>query len=433
MRRTRMMGLCLIAVLGMSIAAATPASAWFVHRWKTGGTYTVHFLWHTWTITVTDEIALRIDPARSLAGNNIMQGVELHEEGEAPGIKCHSTGAKEGEVRSESVTEELGFINKAKGEVGIEERPQKGELLEKFTCGEHVIETRGAVIGAITPINKKVTPEEHFTVNESTVEGKQAITKFEGGPTAALEAQVDGSGFQEATAEDPGEIVPAGTREIRATPLAGPEFAGGPQFYTKTAVGTIAAPVPFTGTLGAAFVEGAVSKAKIECTGGTATGEVTDATTIKGNATTFTGCKTGGLACESGATEGVIQTKVLEGALGALTATTVGLRLYSEEEGTGGKVAEFSCAGGAVAIVVRGSVVGSLSGAAGTEPANGKFASSNKLTFAEAGGLQKYTHFEGEAAEQLESSINGGAYEKSGQSVIETLKSTPAGNLGFTK
>jgi hypothetical protein len=60
-----------------------------------------------------------------------------------------------------------------------------------------------------------------------------------------------------------------------------------------------------------------------------------------------------------------------------------------------------------------------------------------KLSFAEAKGIQKYNKFaagEGEeGTEQLESSTNGGAYEKSGQSVIATLKTNPASNLGVTK
>jgi len=221
---------------------------------------------------------------------------------------------------------------------------------------------------------------------------------------------------------------------VFAISIAASSASAAPVFYTKAGIGEVGKAVPFTGTLGAAFLEGA-NGSKITCTGGTATGEVTGPTTAKKNITTFVGCETQGFKCESGATEGVIVTKVLQGTLGGLTATLPGLRLYDETEGKGGKLAEFSCAGGAIAVIVRGSVIGSLSGAAGTEPANGKFASSNKLTLAEAKGVQKYSKFiEGEGGtEQLEASVAGGAYEKSGQSVIATLKSTPASNLGVTK
>jgi hypothetical protein len=209
-----------------------------------------------------------------------------------------------------------------------------------------------------------------------------------------------------------------------------------PIFYTKAAVGgTAPSVIPFTGTLGAAFLE-PTSKTKITCTAGTATGEVTSTTLTKKNLTKFTGCEISGagLKCNStGKGTGEIDTKLLEGKLGAISATLPGIRLFDEASGPGGILAEFLCGGGAVSVVVRGSVIGALSGAAGTEPANGKFASSNKLTFAETNGIQKYQKFEGEGAEQLESSSNGGAFEKSGQSVIATLKSVPAGNLGFTK
>jgi hypothetical protein len=89
-------------------------------------------------------------------------------------------------------------------------------------------------------------------------------------------------------------------------------------------------------------------------------------------------------------------------------------------------------------VIVRGSLIGSLSGAAGTTATaaeTGKILPSGKLTFAESAGIQKYQKFEGtEPAEQLESSIGGGAFEKSGQSVIATLKTVPATwGLGVTK
>jgi hypothetical protein len=222
---------------------------------------------------------------------------------------------------------------------------------------------------------------------------------------------------------------------VFAISIAASSASAAPVFYTKAGIGEVGKTVKFTGTLGAAFLEGA-NGSKITCEGGTATGEVTGPTTAKNNITTFTGCVTQGFKCNSaGDPEGTIKTKVLQGSLGGLTATLPGLRLFDEAEGKGGKLAEFSCAGGAIAVLVKGSVIGSLSGAAGTEPANGKFASSNKLTLAEAKGVQKYSKFiEGEAGtEQLEASVGGGAYEKSGQSVIATLKSSPASNLGFTK
>jgi hypothetical protein len=205
-----------------------------------------------------------------------------------------------------------------------------------------------------------------------------------------------------------------------------------PEFFGKAAVGAKVSNVAFTGALGAAFLEGQ-GGTKITCKAGTATGEVTGATTTAKNVTEFTGCEVGGVPCEN-AGPGVINTKVLGGVLGGVTATSPGIRLFDEKEGKGGKLAEFSCAGGSIKVEVRGSVIGSLSGASGKSIAEGKLATSNKLTFAESKGIQKYSKFvEGEGGtEQLESNAGAG-FEKSGQSVIATLKTTPAGQLGVTK
>jgi hypothetical protein len=206
-----------------------------------------------------------------------------------------------------------------------------------------------------------------------------------------------------------------------------------PEFFGKAAVGSTVGTVAFTGTLGAAFLEG-VSGTKITCTAGTATGEITGATTSANNVTKFTGCETNGVECHNAGAKEIV-TKNLQGVLGGVSATVPGIRLSDSVEGKGGKLAEFACAGGAVGVVVKGSVIGSLTGASGKNIAEGKLATSNKLTFAESKGVQKYSKFtEGEGGtEQLEASTGGGPFEKSGQSVIATLKTTPAGQLGVTK
>jgi hypothetical protein len=218
--------------------------------------------------------------------------------------------------------------------------------------------------------------------------------------------------------------------------MAAASASAEPEFLTKAVV-VEGEKIPEAGTLGAAFLEGA-SGTKITCTGGTSKGEVTGPRTTKNNVATFTGCESSGFKCESGATEGVIVTKVLEGHLGNVTATQPAVRLFPEATGRGTELAAFSCAGGTVPVKVKGSVIGALSGAAGTNPATGKLQKSGKITFAEAKGIQKYVEFiegpEKGQKEQLESSIGGAAYEKSGQSVITTLKTVPESwELGVTK
>jgi hypothetical protein len=207
-----------------------------------------------------------------------------------------------------------------------------------------------------------------------------------------------------------------------------------PVYYGKAQVGsTVTLPIKGTGTLGAAFLEGEVSKTKIECSGGTANFEVTGPTTTKKNITVFTGCKTGSFPCGNVA-ETTIETKSLQGELGDVKTGVPGVRLFDEGTGKGGELAAFSCAGGAIAVKVKGSVIGQLSGASGNNVTEAKFATSQKLTFAESGGKQKWTKFLGEVgSEQLESKAGEGSFEKSGQSVIATLKGPANSNLGTTK
>ena len=217
-----------------------------------------------------------------------------------------------------------------------------------------------------------------------------------------------------------------------------------PVYYGIAEVGKTVTAKKLSGTLGIAFLEGKTSKAKIECKKGTATGEINSATTTVNNVTTFTECAVSGLPCKSaGQPEGTIQTAALEGETGAASATLPGVRLFapgqSGKEPKTGALAEFEC-GGVVSVVVTGSVIGSLSGAQGKTAEEGKFATSTKLTFAQAAGKQKYEKFlEGSCKvgncgpEQLTSTING-TPELGGQSVIATLKTVPfAGQLGVTK
>jgi hypothetical protein len=219
--------------------------------------------------------------------------------------------------------------------------------------------------------------------------------------------------------------------------IASSAASAAPVFVTKAVVGEAAAShIPITATLGAAFLE-AKSGTKITCTGGTSTGEITSSTTAGKNISKFTGCESGGQPCENAAAKEII-TKALAAVLGGITATLPGERLFDEGTGKGGILAEFKCAG-VLNVIVRGSLIGSLSGAAGTTATaaqTGKIGTSTKLTFAESAGIQKYSKFlEGEGGtEQLESSVGGGAFEKSGQSVIATIKTVPSTwGVGVTK
>jgi ABC-type phosphate transport system substrate-binding protein len=233
MQRIGTVGLCLLALLAASIALS--ASAWAA---KDKGVYAVSDKseveievegFEGGTEKVIEEIAeshIRVgeeepfprehfwpipcDECGYYSMGNVLTHVTLG------GISCHSAGAFAGEVKTEPMVQELGFISKAKGEVGLEERPQNGELLAKFTCGKSTVEYKGALIGRLTPINTKLTrgDKEGLLDEAAVVDGKQAITGFEGGPKAVLEVQINGGGFREVARREVADLTPAGSLEV---------------------------------------------------------------------------------------------------------------------------------------------------------------------------------------------------------------------------
>jgi hypothetical protein len=216
---------------------------------------------------------------------------------------------------------------------------------------------------------------------------------------------------------------------------AGTASATIPEFLTKAVVGeTAPTNIPLSGTVGVAVLE-TVAKNKVECkdAAGTAiSGTVTSKNTTAKNVTKFTECKSGEFVCEN-AGAGIIETKPLEGELGPITASLPGIRLWAEGN-KGGVLASFTCAGGAIKIEVRGTITGSLGGSAGSDEFTGKLLPTGSLTFSQSAGTQKYQGFEGGEKGQLESNLNGGAFEKAGQSVVAKLKTVPSTlELGVTK
>jgi hypothetical protein len=226
------------------------------------------------------------------------------------------------------------------------------------------------------------------------------------------------------------------TASIAAASVAQAE----PEFYSKAAVGSAVGNVEFGTGSGTVFLEGHTSKEKLQCTGSTGRGETTGPTSTAKNVILLTTCEFAGAAipCENvGAKE--IETKPLVGELGAITATSPGIRLRPE---SGSYLAEFNCAGGAVALKWVGSLLGSVTGDSGETVEEGALPASLKLTNAQTGGIEKYTHFLTGPSEQItqlvsEFSTEKGEYvtheELYGISMVQTIDTTPAANLGITK
>ncbi len=235
MRRISILALGVGVALALSASAAASASAEVIQihvhsHWDAGCLFDEHFCWEGGDDDVTIEV--ETDHPLGIAklpasGGNTITNVHLN------GTACSSPGEPEGVVETEPVTEELGWINKKKKEVGLEERPTTGDVYARFACGPEAVEMRGGVIGALTPVKKIIKAGGSLTDLVTRTEGgEQAISKFEGGPKTGLEYQVDGGGFQEAPTTDPSTItVSGGTLEVKAGKT--PEFVLKPSKVKK--------------------------------------------------------------------------------------------------------------------------------------------------------------------------------------------------------
>jgi hypothetical protein len=107
---------------------------------------------------------------------------------EIAGLKCSNT-SKAGEIKTNPLDGEVGYINKTKKEVGADLKPESGLYFAEFQCEEAIplrLRVGGSVIGRINPINT-MTKEATFEFRESG--GKQEVQKFETGLSDILIAE----------------------------------------------------------------------------------------------------------------------------------------------------------------------------------------------------------------------------------------------------
>ncbi len=132
------------------------------------------------------------------------------------------TGSTSGEIATSSLNATLGFINKAKKEVGIALAPSSGNIAE-ITC-EIVIEkgetptfekviVKESVIGAITKVETKT---KTFTLTFAQTKGVQAVQNLEKEATDTLKASIDGEPFEEAGEETTDTLTTSVETEITA-------------------------------------------------------------------------------------------------------------------------------------------------------------------------------------------------------------------------
>jgi hypothetical protein len=211
-----------------------------------------------------------------------------------------------------------------------------------------------------------------------------------------------------------------------------------PVFLTKAVVGEPApSSVLLTGTIGSSAFESRTGSryACVDSAGTTKVdGEVAGPKTVRKVVLTFHECETNGFSeCGTDEKARLTVTNHLEGELGPISPTLPGLRLWAEGD-KGGSVMKFTCAGGALQFDVRGTITGSLSGAAGENAETGKLVSSINLTFREAKGIQKYQGFEAGEPGQWEWSASGNAFEDLALAGVVKLQTVPSTlGLGVTR
>jgi hypothetical protein len=123
------------------------------------------------------------------------------------GKVCASPGAKKGTIETKDLSGSLGYLNKAKHEVGVDLKAESGSVLAEFECEGLTVVVTGSVIGQITPVN--TFTKTSTTTFEVNAEKFQKYKKFESGPENVLESEIDGTGpyesGQEPSATNKGE------------------------------------------------------------------------------------------------------------------------------------------------------------------------------------------------------------------------------------
>ncbi len=103
------------------------------------------------------------------------------------GFQCASAGAKAGEVKTNPLKAEIGYVNKAKHEVGVDLSAEKGLYEAELTCSTIHLRVSGAVIGTATPVNT-FSKTATLTFNQSA--GFQEVEHFESGIKQTLFTEV---------------------------------------------------------------------------------------------------------------------------------------------------------------------------------------------------------------------------------------------------
>jgi hypothetical protein len=217
MTRIRVVGLCLFAAFAIAAVASASASAALP---EFGGPFPKPFTSKskksTFETVKGTKVTCTVDTnAGEITGPKTGTVTVRFTGCRSSGLPCQSKGAAPEEIVTNVLSMTLGYISKAKKEVGIDLSSPTGAPLVEFECAGFPVQIRGSVIGRITPVNKKVTPPKPFLLKFAQTGGKQKITKFEAGPISVLEGSFGGP-FEEVGFASTDELTFAEVVEIKA-------------------------------------------------------------------------------------------------------------------------------------------------------------------------------------------------------------------------
>jgi hypothetical protein len=194
MKRTTIVGLCLVTVFSVSGFTAASASAlpefsgpFSKPFTSTSGASLLETVAKAKLVCKTDTNAGEVTGPVTGTIKITFSGCSLKK------VPCNTVGFPAGVITTAPLAFIVGYINEAKKEVGMDLSSPTGKPLMEFVCGAG---TRGLVIGSvigrITPINVKVKPGKVFTLHFTQAKGVQKPVKLEGGPVDVLETSFGG-------------------------------------------------------------------------------------------------------------------------------------------------------------------------------------------------------------------------------------------------
>jgi hypothetical protein len=236
MKRIRIMGLCLVAVFAMSVAAASTASAApdygkcvkkavsggagfsdagctkavatkALYEWQKGGatgvTYTTNIKAGTLATLETvkkEKVVCKGETSTgTILSETTTETTPTFTGCEALKLKCSTPGEPEGTIAVSALEGELGIEKKGttaatnKIASNLFRQGNRGGEIVEFTCGGFTIKVKGTVLFPVTA-NKMLTLA---TVKFTASKGLQKPEKFEGGAKETLSSSFGGGAFEQ--------------------------------------------------------------------------------------------------------------------------------------------------------------------------------------------------------------------------------------------